>query len=31
MGQLKAPRWMIAISLFTAAVMGLSTVGMFVF
>ena len=31
MGDLKAPRWMIAISIFTAVVMGLSTLGMFVF
>lgn len=31
MGDLKAPRWMVAISIFTAAVMGLSTLGMFVF
>jgi NRAMP (natural resistance-associated macrophage protein)-like metal ion transporter len=31
MGELKAPRWMIAISIFTAVVMGLSTIAMFVF
>lgn len=31
MGELKAPRWMVAISVFTAVVMGLSTLGMFVF
>ncbi|KKZ83560.1 iron transporter [Rhizobium phaseoli] len=31
MGGLKAPRWMIFISSFTALVMGLSTIGMFVF
>jgi NRAMP (natural resistance-associated macrophage protein)-like metal ion transporter len=31
MGDLKAPRWMVAISIFTAVVMGLSTIGMFVF
>jgi len=30
MGELKAPRWMVAISVFTAVVMGLSTIGMFV-
>lgn len=28
MGELKALRWMVAVSLFTAIVMGLSTVGM---
>jgi Mn2+/Fe2+ NRAMP family transporter len=31
MGDLKAPRWMVAISIFTAVVMGLSTIGMFMF
>jgi Mn2+/Fe2+ NRAMP family transporter len=31
MGELKAPRWMIAISIFTAVIMGLSTIAMFVF
>jgi len=31
MGELKAPRWMVAISVFTALVMGVSTIGMFVF
>lgn len=31
MGDLKAPRWMIAISIFTAVVMGLSTFAMFLF
>ena len=31
MGDLKAPRWMIAISIFTAVVMGLSTLAMFLF
>lgn len=31
MGELKAPRWMVALSVFTAVVMGLSTVGMFLF
>lgn len=31
MGELKAPRWMVAISIFTAVVMGLSTIGMVLF
>lgn len=31
MGDLKAPRWMVAISAFTAVVMGIATIGMFAF
>ncbi|MDO3432127.1 divalent metal cation transporter [Rhizobium sp. CBN3] len=31
MGELKAPRWMVYISGFTALIMGLSTIGMFLF
>jgi Mn2+/Fe2+ NRAMP family transporter len=31
MGELKAPRWMVLISVFTALAMGASTIGMFLF